>query len=42
MKEVIENPQLAEEIGQRGQALGFQKFNYVHYGESIKTFLKKM
>lgn len=42
MKEVIENPNLAKEIGQKGQALGLQKFNYIHYGESIKTFLEKM
>ena len=42
MKEVIENPKLAVEIGLKGQELCLQKFNYIHYGEPIKNFLEKM
>lgn len=42
MKEVMENPKRAEEIGRKGQELGLKKFNYKHYGESIKTFLEKI
>ena len=42
MKEVIENPKLAVEIGLKGQELCLQKFNYIHYGELMKNFLEKM
>lgn len=42
MKKVMDSPKLAEEIGRKGQELGLQKFNYIHYGEPIKTFLQNM
>lgn len=39
MQYIIENPDKAKEIGQKGKETGLQEFNFLHYGENLKKFL---
>lgn len=36
---VLDNPNKAKEIGQKGKELGLNNFNYLNYGQKLKSFL---
>ena len=42
MQFVLDHPEEADAIGQRGKALGLQAFNHLSYGAKIIAFLKEL
>ncbi|MEM9919829.1 MAG: glycosyltransferase [Bacteroidota bacterium] len=42
MQFVLDHPEKARAIGQRGKALGLREFNYTSYGHPIKKFLHQL
>ena len=42
MEFVLDNPEVAKTIGERGKALGLKAFNHLTYGPKILSFLKSL
>ena len=40
LKFVLDNPDKAKEIGQKGKELGLDNFSYLNYGKRLKSFLR--
>ncbi len=39
MQFVLDNPEKAKAIGQRGKEMGLKEFNFLHYGKGLRSFL---
>ncbi|MDN5214190.1 glycosyltransferase [Fulvivirgaceae bacterium BMA12] len=42
MEEVLNHPEKAKVVGQSGLELGYKHFNYLHYGDQLMDFFKKL